>query len=146
MDSFEDGIFIPDIRARHDADPAYKARGEIAQDQVNANPVADRSVIVVNGDVLCMEAHTGRYFTSDYAALRKAENDLREQVLNDGFASLGDLYYLLSLPRTPSCEEVGWSSDKSPKLDISSCIAEDGRPCLVVTYSVEPIRDYRRFH
>lgn len=123
-----------------------KVRDEIAQDRVNENPVSGNTVFVANGEVLCMEAYTGRYFKSDHESIRRAENDIKAQVLNDGYASLGDFYYHLGLPRTSSCEEVGWNTDKMPEIHISATVAEDGKPCLVISYYVEPIRQYMQFH
>ena len=123
-----------------------KIRDSVAQDKVDANPVSERTIIVGTGDVLCMEAYTGRYFMSNHETIRKAENDLREQVMNEGYASLGDLYSSLNLPRTSDCEDVGWSTDKSPRISISATVAEDGKPCLVMSYDVSPIRGYYRFH
>lgn len=123
-----------------------KLRGEIAQAQVDATSPGSGQVIVVNGDVLCLESYTGRYFKSSYENIRNAENTIGAEVINNGFASLGDFYTELGLPRTSDCEEVGWTTDKMPKIDISACVAEDNKPCLVMAYTVVPIRNYHRFH
>ena len=119
-------------------------RDAIAQDHVDANP-PDNSVIVVAGKSLCLESYTGRYFETTYEAVKNAENAITAEVLRDGFASLGDFYYMLGLARTSDCEDVGWNTDRLPKIDVNATIAEDNKPCLVMSYTVVPIREYHRF-
>jgi hypothetical protein len=87
-------------------------RDEIAQDRLNRNPVGQQLVIVGSGDVLCYDAYIDRYFTSNMETLRKAQNDINFQVLNDHYASLSDFYDLLGLPHAQVSENVGWNLDK----------------------------------
>lgn len=123
-----------------------KVRDSLAQDRLDANPVSRNQVIITSGDVLCYESYTGRYFMSDAESIRRAENKLNSILINDGFASLGELYDELGLPRTSDCEDLGWNTDKLLDLSVHGGLAEDNRPCLVVEYTVAPIREYKRFH
>lgn len=121
------------------------ARDEIAQDRVNKDPVSNREILITGyGNVLCREMYTGRYFHSDLETLRKAENDINHQVLHDSYASLSDFYTLVGLPNTTNAEEVGWNADRLLKLQFSTTIAEDGRPCICVDFAVSPVRHYYR--
>lgn len=76
--------------------------------------------------------------------LRKAENDLNGQVLNDYYASLSDFYNLIGLPATSMSDDVGWNSDKQLKLQFSSVLTVEGRPCLSFTFNTTPIRNFYR--
>jgi len=122
-----------------------KIRDEIAQDQVDKNPLSSREVIITGGgEVLCFDAYTGRYFYSDMEKLRKAQNDLNHQVLNSYYASLTDFYELIGLPRTSESDEVGWNSDEMLEIMYSTTLSEDGRPCISITFKVTPVRNFHR--
>jgi len=120
-------------------------RDELAQDRVSRNPASEREVIITgNGEVLCYEAFTGRYFNSSMETLKKAQNDTNYQVLNSMYASLSDFYSKISLPTTSYSDEVGWNSDKMLELHFSTTLSEDGRPCISVGFLVAPVRDFYR--
>lgn len=117
-------------------------RDEIAQDRVNRNPVNNSTVIVTGeGDVLCYDDYTGRYFKSSVAKLRKAENDINHQIIHDHYASLTDLYDKIGLEQTGISEQLGWNLDYMLELDITGTISKDDVPCLHVSYKVCPALD-----
>jgi Family of unknown function (DUF6353) len=121
------------------------ARDELAQDQVNKNSVTGKEVIMTgNGDVLCYEAYTGRYFQSNVESLKKAQNDINFEIINDGYSSLTDFYNIVGLPSTSASDEVGWRNDTMLDIRFSTTLSEDGRPCISIDYRVEPIRNYYR--
>lgn len=121
------------------------ARDEIAQERLNNDPLSSKEVLITgNGDVLFYDAITGRYFNSNMEAVRKAQNDLNYIILNDMYASLGDFYGMIGLPRTPYSEEVGWNADRMLEIDFSTVLSEDGKPCISIDYRVTPIREYHR--
>lgn len=129
------------------AQKEQKVRDEVAQDQVDRNPVSSKEVIVVgNGDVLCYDSITGRYFQSNVEAIRKAVNDINRTVLHNMYASLYEFYDLIGLPPTDYSQEVGWNSDTELSVDFSTVLADDGRPCVSLNYNTYPIRDYYRVH
>lgn len=120
-------------------------RDEVQQDRVRNNPVQENHIHVAGGGkVLCYEPYTGRYFMSDMESLKKAQNDLNYQVLNNYYASLSDFYDLLGLDRTKVSDEIGWNSDKLLELTFSTVLSDDDRPCIVMDYQVVPIRGYHR--
>ena len=119
-----------------------KIRDEIAQDRVYRNPVSSREVIITgNGDVLCYDSITGRYFNSNVESIRKAVNDTNHQILNDMYASLNDFYQKIGLPMTPYANEVGWNVDRLLEINFSTVLSEDGRPCISLDYPLAPIRE-----
>lgn len=116
-------------------------RDEIAQDRVAKTPV--REVIMTDGGrVLCFDTMSGRYFESDMEHLRKAQNDMNYQILNDTYATLHDFYKMIGLPPTRYSSEVGWSSSQLLEIHFATCLSENGRPCISIDYSSYPIRDY----
>lgn len=121
-------------------------RDEIAQEQIDRNPVSSKEVIITgNGDVLCYDAYSGRYFNSKMETLKQAQNDTNYQVLSQGYASLSDFYERVGLPATDASEEVGWTVDKKLELEFSTTLSDDGRPCISFSFYVAPMRNYFRF-
>jgi hypothetical protein len=116
-----------------------KVRDAVAQDKVNANPPAVM-LTASDGEVLCCELLTGRYFKSDMEALRKAENKINSMALGNGEASLSDLYYLLGLPWTTFSSENGWTGERLLELEYSPIMAPGDKPCLAFDYSyIKPL-------
>jgi hypothetical protein len=122
-----------------------KIHDQVAQDQVTKNPVGNQQIIITNeGGVLCFDAYTGRYFHSSMETLKRAQNQLNKQVLEDYYASLSDFYNLIGLPKTTFSDEVGWNVDKTLELIFSATISENDIPCIHITYTTNPIRGYDR--
>lgn len=118
-----------------------KLRDELAQDRVDANPVSSREVIITgNGDVLCYDSITGRYFMSNVEAIRKAENDLNHTIIHNLYATLTEFFLLIGLSPTPFSSEVGWNMDELLDLKFSTVLSDDNRPCISIDYTVSPIR------
>jgi hypothetical protein len=117
-------------------------RDEIVQDHIARNPISQSTVIITgNGDVLCYDDFTGRYFTSTVEKLRKAENDINHQLIHDHYASLSDFYDALGLPQTGVSDNVGWNLDRMLELTITGALTDDSRPCLAISYEVSPAGD-----
>lgn len=116
-------------------------RDEVAQDRVTRTPGSE-VVIIGDGEVLCFDSFSGRYFNSSMETLKKAQNDLNYRMLGDNYASLGDFYNLIGLPTTPYSEEVGWTSEKLLEVSFSTVLSEDQKPCISIEFAVEPVRGY----
>lgn len=124
-----------------------KVRDELAQDKVTQIPVSSSQVIVTgNGEVLCMDSLSSRYFQSSYEKIKRAENELNFKLNNEMYASLNDFYEILGLPHNELGEELGWKSDAMLTINISAATSDDHRPCLVLNYSVKPIRNYYKIN
>lgn len=124
-----------------------KIRDEVAIDRVARQPVSQEHVFSANGgDVLCMDAYSGRYFTSDMETLHQVRNEVNHTVLNHGYASLTDFYSLLGLAGTAESDNVGWNSDKLLELNITTTVSDTNRPCFVVNFGVAPVRNFFRAH
>jgi hypothetical protein len=133
------------VRDQIGAQREQRVRDEIAQDRVSANPVSSNQVIITgNGDVLCYDAITGRYFNSNVEAIRKAQNDINRDILHNLYATLSEFYGYIGLPSTSYSTEVGWNVDDYLDIDFSAVLSEDGRPCISISYQVSPIRGFSR--
>lgn len=127
------------------ANKERKVRDEIAQDRVTKNPPSSSEIIIAgNGDVLCLELLTGRYFQSNMEALRKAQNDINSTILVDMSASLNEFWRLIGLPPTGMGEELGFNLDCMVDLQFSAVLSEDGRPCIGVGYAKLPRADFHK--
>jgi len=125
------------------ADKERALRDELAQDRVDRNPGGSQ-IIITGTKVLCYDSYTGRYFESSMEDLKKAQNDLNVQVINQNYASLSDLYNLLDIPKTSASDELGWTPEQLLDMKFSTVLSEDGRPCLSVDYHLDAVRDYWR--
>lgn len=117
-----------------------KVRDGIAQDRVTNNPVGDRTIIITgNGEVLCYDALSDRYFKSSAEKIRQQVLDLNYDLMTEMWLSLNDLYYAIGLPSTKLGDQMGFDLDKGKiEIDYSSQLTPDGQPCLVIDTTVYP--------
>lgn len=122
-------------------------RSAIAKDKIDKDPVGDREVIIVgNGDTLCYDTISGRYFKSDIEKLKRAENELNRQMRNDDYVSLNDFYDAIGLSFTKMGNDLGWHIDKGfIELDFNAQLTSEGKPCLVLDYEIAPFYNYDRY-
>jgi hypothetical protein len=121
-------------------------RAEIDQERFN-EVSADKNVVIIGkGDVLCFETFTGRIFMSDMETLRKAMNDINLEIINGVYASLTDFYHLVGLPSTGVSDDLGWNTDHPLKLNFTTILSDDNRPCLAFSYNIHPVKDYNQFN
>lgn len=124
---------------------AHDIRDKVAEKRVKKNPVTKSDVIVTgNGTTLCLDSISGRYFQSSMQKIESAKNKINERMLCDNYVSLNDLYDELGMECTKIGEDLGWNIFGDGLLDISfsSQLTDDGTPCLVMDYSVEPRHNY----
>lgn len=122
-----------------------KVRDEIVQEQVTANPVNEKEIIITGtGKVLCFDTYTARYFESDFETIRKASNDVNLLVINDGYASQNEFYQHLGLPTLELGESVGWTTDHELDVHITTVLSQDNRPCLAIEYRRPPKPNFNK--
>ena len=117
-----------------------KVRDSIAQDRVTTNPVGDRTIIFTgNGEVLCYDALCDRYFKSSAEKIRQEVLKLNEDLRNDMWLDLNDLYYAIGLPSTKLGNQVGFDIDKGYiQVDYTGTLTPEGQPCLSIDMTVYP--------
>lgn len=121
-----------------------KVRAEIAQQRVLMNPVTSGSGMVIdtgNGNTLCLDVMSGRYFKSSVEAIRRAQNDTNEQINGDWSATLNEWYTYLGLQTIKLGDDLGWNSNNLLKVVFDSALTSSGEPVLVLDYEVYP--EYR---
>ena len=117
-----------------------KVRDNIAQDRVTTNPVGDKTIIFTgNGEVLCYDALCDRYFKSSAEKIRQQVLELNEDLRNDMWLDLNDLYYAIGLPSTKLGNQVGFDIDKGYiQVDYTGTLTPEGQPCLSIGMTVYP--------
>lgn len=117
----------------------------LAQDRVDANPLGNREVVVIgNGDVLCYDELSGRYFRSSIEAIKAAENQVNHAILNENAVSLGTFYDAIGLGGTQLDDQLGWNLDRMLDISYSATIADNGQPCIVISFRTGPVENYQR--
>lgn len=88
-----------------------------------------------NGDLLCFEAYSGRYFRSSKEHVQWAVKKVNEEYKNERYFCLNNLYDLLNISRTQLGHDLGWCQyaesyeDDAPifePIDIELEYVEDG--------------------
>lgn len=118
-----------------------KIHDEIAKDKLLKDPIENHQIIFTgNGDTLCYDTITGRYFKSDIEKIRKVENEFNKWLLGESYIPLNELYEMLGLDGVfPIGEELGWNINGGyMEFRFSSQLCTDGTPCLVVGYKTPP--------
>jgi len=123
-----------------------KVHDAVIQDRIDARPLGNEVVLLGTGSVLCYDVNSDRYFNSDMESIRKAENDINRQCINEMYASLNDFYRAVGIPITGLGEETGWSTDYPLEIRFSTALATDSRPCITLDYRLAPIRGYGNLH
>jgi hypothetical protein len=115
---------------------------ELAQERVKRTS-GSGNIVVVEGEVLCFDEPTGRYFTSTMENIKQAVNTTNAEILHHDHASASFFYEELGLPATTWTDEVGWNTDNLLDLKYSTVMdADDRRPCISIDFKVLPRVDY----
>lgn len=118
----------------------------VAQDRANKAPFISKQVMIVDGQSLCFDTYTGRYFTSSVAAIREAVNEINFQINSSYFASLSDFYFMIGLEAVKESDDLGWNADRQLAVTYSGILGPNQQPAIALTFDVYPIRDYHRVH
>lgn len=120
---------------------------KVAAKKLEQNPVNDAQIIMTgNGDTLCYDSISGRYFNSNIEKIKKVINEINYTLRNENSVSLNYFYDQLNLESTTIGEDLGWNIDRDGYLDVDfgTQLAKNGQPCIVLNYSVMPKYDYWR--
>jgi hypothetical protein len=115
-------------------------KDDIAKDKVARNPVTEAAIIETgNGDTLCFDPYSGRYFRSDIESIRQALSKISYDLLSNMTVTLNEVYYALDLTGTKMGGYLGWrAEDGSIKPNFSSQLTDHVIPCLVLEFDMEP--------
>lgn len=116
---------------------------ELAQEEVTKNPPQKQEVLITSGgEVLCKDRLSGRYFESSIEVIRKAQNDINAEIINNMYASQNEFYNKIGLPPIDLGDELGWRTDHLMDISFSTTMSEDNRPCMVLDYASFPVAFY----
>lgn len=132
-----------------------KMRGikeQMSGEKLRNAPSQNESQIILtgDGDVLCMDLYTGRYFRSNAQKIGQAINELSSRVISDMYVSLNEFYEILGIPSVPMGDDLGWNIDDTIKgqlpITFSAQLTNDHTPCLCVEYDATLRADFRKLH
>lgn len=124
-------------------------RDAIAEDELKKHPLSGYNVVRMPkcGKTLCYDVRSREYFMSDYNTIKKVENDLNRRLRSEMFISLNDVYDEFGIVHDDELgDDIGWNVDDELEFTISSKIAENNEPCLVINYVIAPRYDFRNLH
>jgi len=133
-------------------DKVQKIKESIAKDKMDQNPMPASNDIIItgDGDVLCMDCYSGRYFRSNAQKIGQAINELSADLQTDMYVSLNDFYSKIGLGAVPMGDDFGWNVDDLTRgqldITVSAQLTPDKQPCLVMMYDVFPREDFRTLH
>ena len=117
---------------------------KVSQDEVNKNKLDNKAIIVTsNGNTLCMDSFSGRYFKSDLESIKKAVNIVNRKLIYQNYISLNEFYDEIGLDGIKNGEILGWNLDQGlMEPTFSTCLADNGQPCIVIDFTVAPRYDF----
>lgn len=125
---------------------------EIAKDHVRKGQKPDTNQIILtgDGDVLCKDVYSGRYFRSNAQKIGQAINEINAECASSMYVSLNELYERLNLPTIPLGDDIGWNSEDLCRgqlpINYTAVLSEDNQPCLALEFSVNLRTDYRNLY
>lgn len=121
-------------------------REKINQDHVDKNPASKSTIVITNnGDTLCYDGVSGRYFKSSINTIEKAINNLNRTMNYDMYVSLSEFYDELGLEHTDVSDQLGWNLDDGLlEIEFDTRFADDGTPCITLEYRVSPRYDFSK--
>jgi hypothetical protein len=117
-----------------------KIREEMLQDKMTKDPVTNKEIIITgNGETLCYDTLSGRYFKGNLENIRRIQNDFNMHLHHEMYRTLNELYDDLGLEHTELGNNLGWSTDHALlNIDFSAKLTNDGQPCIVLEFRVGP--------
>lgn len=115
-------------------------KDEVAKERIAKNPVKDSNIVITgDGEILCLDMLSGRYFKSKYETIRQKINDLNWDLRSEMWLDLNELYYALGIPPIELGNLMGFNLEKSQIEPVySTQLDENGKPCLVIDLDVYP--------
>lgn len=128
----------------------HDIKNQIMNDKIKRDEHKIENITIENdGDVLCYDSLSGRYFKSNPDKIKSAINDLNRymNVSSDMSVSLNEYYEALGLKETKLGDELGWCL-KFGLIDVDplgACVTEDGKLCVSINHNVLPRADYYKY-
>jgi hypothetical protein len=125
-------------------------RDAIAKDHVDKD-IADKPVSNIlttrDGNTLCFDDRNGRWFYSDIAKLKAAQNQFNHDLLC-GYSngSLNDFYMMIGLDPTGDGDNLGWARPDQLELVFSYVpYPTTEEPAACINFSIDPYPGFENF-
>lgn len=124
-----------------------KIKDDIDKDHIDNSEINDQNPVIItgDGDMLCYDSYSGRYFKSNAEKIRRTENILNRKILHENTVCLNDVYYEWKLPNIKIGYDVGWNANHLIEFAFSSQLMNGETPVLVIDYVVAPYHDYEKY-
>ena len=132
-----------EVRTIIGEDKERDIRAKVAE-QSQPVGVSTSAVVVGDGDVLCFDEYSGRYFKSSLERLRKVINDINYDLTRFDAVSLNDLYSHLGLAQTAMGDELGWNSGALIEVEFLTVLSPEGVPAISLHLHTPPVTDWYR--
>lgn len=120
-----------------------KLKERVTKEKIDKNPPNESNVVIVgDGNVLCMDEWTGRYFKSNIEKVKRVVNDLNYEILNSvglSYVTLNRFYAELGLEPISQGDELGWVPECPINVSYRSALTPDGEPCLTIDFNDGPV-------
>lgn len=92
-----------------------------------------------SGATMLYDSYSGRWMTTESVeTVRKAINDINEQMYREDFAPLNDFYFALKMDPIEYGSEVGWHiDDGSVAIELTPIIRND-KPYIAISFNLKP--------
>lgn len=104
-------------------------------------------IITGDGDVLCLDEWSGRYFKSNAQKIQQAFNVISADVARNMYTDLNAFYDEIGLDPIDMGYQFGWNCKQLDRgilpMSISAVLTNDNTPCLVASFDIAPIPDFR---
>lgn len=125
-------------------------RDKVAEDKLKKNPSNQSTIIVTGkGNTRFMDSITKRRFTSDIETINRIVNRLNRRMIGgDDYISLNEFYYEIGLEGVDIGDDIGWNV-MNGLIELPdpphAIVDDDGVPCIVLDYTVEPKRGFNKY-
>lgn len=134
---------LPEIVGEEKADDVEKA---VTQAQISRAPaISDDRTPASPDELPIYDQWSGRVFWVTLNELDRAINAINKNMLTEGTTNLSDLYYELGKNETKTSDDLGWNMYKDGLVELiknDSGVMDDGRPCLLLSFSRPPHYGY----
>ena len=127
-------------------DKQDEIRESIIKDRMTASKDTLPAIRVHDGDELCYDVYSGRYFASNRDEINRCLNMLNQSLISNAWIDLNTWYSLIGLHNIRIGDEFGWTTDNLVDVKFGATVADDGRPCLTVDFAADPRPDAYRVH
>lgn len=123
-------------------------KDKIAEEKIRKNPVENNQIFMTgDGDTLCYDALSGRYFRSNVNRINEVINKLNRNINISLYVSLNDFYEEVGLDENEMGRELGWNHNTGLiEVYFSSQLSPKKEPCLVISFDTPPQYNYQSLY